>query len=179
MSNDDERQLSVKHQISWMLSSDNKAVEEDDEQTDEAIKQFCAKKQLASIFAARHPNLLSVVIVLMNEYDLQLAVAAPFLDPEEKYIKTGISDECPFDIKLISPYMITAVGSIEKVLIAALQIFFANGNKNGKGTDYLVHKLSSKNVCVVTISFKINGVNIKVKLLQHQKVREICIYIKD
>ena len=165
---------------SWMLSSDNQPPEDDEEeQTDAQIRAFCAEKTLACIFARRHQNVLSVVIVLMMECGLQLAVAAPFLDPAEEYITTGESDACRFDMRRISPIMICAVGSVEKVLVAALQVFYSNGNKNGGGTDYSVSSHTEKDCCDVVISFKFNGADVKVKLLEYEGAREICIYIEE
>ena len=81
---------------------------------------------------------------------------------------------------LVSPIMITAVGSIEKVLVAALQIFFFNGNKNGEGTDYSVSVIKLRGTCDVTIFFKFNGHDVKVKLAQYDaETRIISIYIED
>lgn len=172
--------MDKKLESSWMLSSDGKRSDGEEEMSDEAIKEFCKNKNLASIFTERHPNLLSVVMVLMQEYNLELAVATPFLDPDEKYVKTGVYEYAKCEMKLVSPIMICAVGSIEKVLVAALQILFFNGKKNGQGTDYAVSVLQLKGTCDVTISFKFNGHDANVKLAQYgEETRVISIYIED
>ena len=172
--------MNKKLESSWMLSSDGKLrSDEEKEMSDKAIKKFCKNKNLASIFTERHPNLLSVVMVLMQEYNLELAVATPFLDPDEKYVKTGVYEYAKCEMKLVSPIMICAVGSIEKVLVAALQILFFNGKKDGQGTDYAVSVLELNGTCDVTISFKFNGYDANVKLAQYDETRVISMYIED
>lgn len=160
----------------WALSSDGSHHRQ---KSDRAIKQECKGQNLARIFTACHANLLSVVMVLMNEYGLRLAVASPFLDPEEAYIKTGKYDYGASEMKLVSSFMICAVGSIEKVLIAALQVLFANGPRDGEGTDYAVRWFSKDSTCDVHINFKFNDFETNVKLSQSGRSMAIYIYIDD
>jgi len=132
-----------------------------------------------------HNNLTTVLFVLMTELEMKLYVAAPFLDPEEKYVKCGKLDDSfhPHDVQQVTDALwINAVGSIEKVLIAALQILYANGQKNGKGSDYSVHYVGprGKHTCDVTIRFLYNGQSAKVNLRQTtEDDREITLYIDD
>ena len=172
--------MNKKLQSRWMLSSDDKAVGEGDHHTDKEIETFCANKNLASIFTAYHPNLVSVVMVLMLKYNMQVAVEEHFLDPSEKYIRTGERKENACDMKLVSPIMICGVGSIEKVLVAALQIFFFNGDKDGEGTDYSVYSWSEDGRCSVKIYFTFNGADVIVTLHQEDAdTRGIFIHIEE
>ena len=162
--------------VSWALSSDE---ESHTEQSDNRIKKACKNKSLGFIFAQCHPNLLSVVLILMQEYGMRLAVATPFLDPAEKYIHTGEYEYAKHEMKLVSPLMITAVGSIEKVLVAALQILFANGARNGSGEDYNVYYHDDGNTCDITINFQFNKHECNVKLQQSDDDKIISIYVED
>ena len=82
-------------------------------------------------------------------------------------------------MKVVSSLMICAVGSIEKVLIAALQILFANGPQNGEGADYAVYWYSKGRNCDVHINFQFNNVETNVKLTQSGASMAIYIYIDD
>ena len=77
------------------------------------------------------------------------------------------------------PYMICAVGSIEKVLIAGLQILFYNGKKEGDGEDYSVSGFETESSCVATIYFTFNGHDAKLKLEEVDEERYIYIYIEE
>lgn len=166
---------------SWPLSSDKQTTEEEEEEDDDAISAFCDSKTLATIFSRRHSNLLSVVMTLMDKHGLELAVATPFLDSDEEYVMTGNYDYAKCDMVSVTSLMICAVGSIEKVLIAALQTFFMNGKRNAKGTDFYVYHYNNQReqVCDVTIHLKYNGHAVNVKLAQNGSGQCISIYIDD
>ena len=149
-------------------------------------QSLCDTVNIAKAFTDHnHENLTTVLFVLTMDLGMKLYVAAPFLDPEEKYVKYGKLDDSfhPHDVQQVTDAIwINAVGSIEKVLVAALQILYANGSKNGKGTDYYVNFLGSrgKHTCDVTVRFLYNGQSAKVNLRQSTKDdREITLYIDD
>ena len=51
------------------------------------------------------PPLPQVDKVLMSDYGLKLAVATPFLDPDEKYINTGQYSYGDCEVKVVSSFM--------------------------------------------------------------------------
>jgi hypothetical protein len=175
---DEEEPMTMgkKLQSSWPLSSDEK---DHEEISDNKLKNFCKDKNLADIFTSCHANLVSVVMVLMMHFNLQLAVATPFIDPEEKYIRTGEYNYSACEMKLVSAFYICAVGSIEKVLVAGLQVLYANGAKNKKGTDYRVHFYRTKKNCNILVNFQFNEVEVNMKIVQWQNQRTISLYIED
>jgi hypothetical protein len=172
--------MNKKLESSWILSSDGKRDDDEQEVSDKKIKQFCKTNNMVTIFTStRHPNLVSVVLVLMQQ-GLKLIVASPFLDPDETYVKTGVYDYASLQMMRVpQPYMICAVGSIEKVLIAGLQILFYNGKKEGDGEDYSVSVFETESSCVATIYFTFNGHDAKLKLEEVDDEQYIYMYIEE
>ena len=115
----------------------------------------------------------------MTHFNLELAVATPFIDPEEKYIKTGNYTYGQCEMKLVSDFMICAVGFIEKVLVAGLQVLFANGPMNGKGTDYRVYYHQQKKFCDIRIQFEFNSYEVNIRIQRANSHRRISLYIDD
>lgn len=171
--------MDKKLQSVFSLASDGTT--RDDHTTYDDFKRTTAGKTLASVFANNHANLTLVVMRMMELYDLKVSVATPFLDNEHKYLKTGEYDYAECEMMLVSSMLVCAVGSIEQLLVAALQIYYVNGKRNGYGKDYKVsyHNNEKETRCDVTIDFKFNEAKVLVKLEQAGDYRCISIYIDD
>ena len=171
--------MDKKLQAAFSLASDG--VTRDDDRSYSDMEKAFKGKTLASIFSQNHANLTAVVLFMMEVYELQLAVATPFLDNDHKYLKTGEYDYETCEMVNVSSMLVCSAGSVEQVLVAALQIYFSNGKHSVSGTDCTICYFNNakEQQCIVTIDFKFNGVKAVVKLDQVRDWMCISIYIDD
>lgn len=145
----------------WKLSSDD--TDHAEPLDDEVVLANITNKSLTDIFSQNHDNLITVVMFMM-ENGMKLAVSGAFMDPEEAYIKNGKYDyEKITDMKMVPMMFLTAVGSIEKVLIPGLQIIYSLGfhKRKHEGDDYTMYSSKSD----ITLFYKFNDRDCKLKIV--------------
>ena len=159
----------------WFLSSDNK--ERDDDEGDTEVDM--SEKSVPDIFAMNHDNLLTVVMDLMTNKRLKVAVSKVLLDPGEKYINTGRFKYEDGEPVYVSPVHLTCVGSIEKVMIPALQILYrffqvhavrAEMEASASGSDYTVRVGINGEGVRMRVVYKFNGHDIMLTITNDELV---------
>jgi hypothetical protein len=158
------------------------SLEESSEEVDEdLVLKSIEKRCLGHIFTEKHSNLITVIMLLMEKRGMQVLVQEKLCDPDDSYWTTGKYTNSELDVYSLTAIHIVAVGRIQQVLVAALQILYDVGRKNKEGEDFFVlyHASSKEKSTNIRVNFKFNGQAINLSIIQAGDESYMSLYIED
>lgn len=114
----------------------SKADSQEDSETDAQLEARLEGKCLGRIFTENHPNLTSVIMMLMDKRKMVLAAQRPLLEYE--YWSTGKYNHANLDLIKVSSMMLVGAGYLQQVVVAGLQILYDVGPKSKSGEGFQV-----------------------------------------
>lgn len=137
--------------------------------SEKKIWKLIKDKSILEIFAMNFDNVLSVFMILMQK-GMTFYACRSFVEPDESYVKKGVYNYGNDLMIPIRMFDICAVGSVEKVLVAGLQIMYALGFDKGEitGEDYSLFSTHDEdgNFCEIHLQFKYNDRDCQLKIHQ-------------
>ena len=148
--------------------------------SEKSIKNCINGKSFTEIFAMNFDNVLTVFMMLMQN-GMQFTASTSFIDPDEKYIREGIYNYGAEDMHILKLVHICAAGSIEKVLVAGLQIMYAVGfaEEEATGDDYSLFSCCNDQFCEIHLMFKFNGQDCQLKMVQSAGSMTAALFVED
>ena len=152
-----------------------------DEEDEDDIARNLRGKCLGQLLTEKHDNLITVLMILMDRRDLSIMVQQPLLEPEDTYWNTGKYQYSELDLVGINKMLLVAAGRIQQVVVAALQILYDVGAKNKEGDDYSVifYMNKKQQQTNIKISFKFNGQDINLSVIESRDDCYLSLYIED
>ena len=163
-------------QSSYSLGSTEKSAKE---KSDKTVHKLIKDKSLAEIFTMKHPNLITVIMLLMQKRKMQVVAQQELLDPEDTYWNTGNFDPKKLGLVSLSPLAIVAVGRIQQVLVAGLQILFDVGPQSKSGSNFDVLYFAEDNTTNIRIMFKFNKQPVNLSIIGGDYENYMSLYIQD
>lgn len=162
----------------YSLGSEEESREELDE---DVVLDLIRGKTLAQIFTDKHPNLITVVMLLMQERDMKVYAQEKLLDADDAYWNTGEYSTSELDLCELDMMTLVAAGRIQQVVVAGLQILYDVGRKSTEGEDFFVLYRSSvkKKSTNIRIYFKFNGQGVNLSLIEQGSDAHMSLYIED
>lgn len=153
-----------------------------DDENDAVIEQYLRNRTLATIFTERHPNLTSVVLVLMAERNLHVLVQEKLIDSDDSYWTTGNYDAHELDMFSVHAIQFCTIGRVQQVVTAGLQILYKTGPQNKTSAHYSVLYYADKTITNIRISFKFKQRPINLSIVESLDALDppyLSLYVAD
>jgi hypothetical protein len=162
----------------YSLGSEEKSCEEPEEHV---VQEMIKNQTLAQIFTTKHPNLITVIMLLMQKRGLQVFAQEKLLHPDDDYWNTGNYRTDELNVCSLNMITLVAAGRIQEVLVAALQILYDVGRKSKEGQDFFVLYYSSikDKSTNIRINFMFNGQGVNLSIIEEGPDSYMSLYIKD